>query len=72
MKTVVHENREVDAREIELSYAHPDRFNYKKLFPNTQWEFDKWDRVDVIGFLPAVATAFAVLGFFQLLLIIGT
>jgi SSS family solute:Na+ symporter len=71
MKTVVHENREVDAWEMELSYAHPDRFNHKKLFPNTQWEFEKWDRVDVIGFLLAVLTAFAVLGFFKLLLMIG-
>jgi len=71
MKTVVHENREVDAREMELSYANPDRFNHKKLFPNSHWEFDKWDRVDIIGFLLALLTAFAVLGFFKLLLSIG-
>ncbi len=71
MKTVVHENREVDAREMELSYANPDRFNHKKLFPNSHWEFEKWDRVDTIGFLLALLTAFAVLGFFKLLLSIG-
>jgi SSS family solute:Na+ symporter len=71
MKTVVHEDRQMDAREMELSYTRPDRFNHRKLFPDTQWEFDKWDRTDVIGFLLAVLTAFAVLGFFKLLLTIG-
>ncbi len=71
MKTVVHEDREVDAREMELSYASPDRFDHKKLFPNSNWEFEKWDRVDTVGFLLALLTAFAVLGFFKLLLSIG-
>jgi solute:Na+ symporter, SSS family len=72
MKTPVREDREADARELELSYANPDRFNHRRLFPNTHWEFDKWDRVDTIGFLLALLAAFAVLGLFKFLLLIGS
>lgn len=72
MKTEVHENREIDLQEVELSYANPDRFNHKKLFPNSQWEFDKWNRVDAIGFLLAVLCVLAVLGFLKLLLTLGS
>ncbi|MBN2215988.1 MAG: sodium:solute symporter family protein [Pirellulales bacterium] len=72
MMTVVDENREADARELELSYAQPDRFHHKKLFPNSQWEFAKWNRVDAIGFVLAVLCVGAVLGFLKLLLVIGS
>jgi solute:Na+ symporter, SSS family len=72
MQTEVREDREEDERELELSYADPGRFRHKKLFPNSQWEFCKWNRVDTIGFLLAFACVFAVLGFFQLLLLIGS
>jgi len=72
MMTVVREDREADAREVELSYANPDRFNHKKLFPGTQWEFSKWNRVDTIGFVLAVLCVFAVLGFLKVLLLVGS
>jgi SSS family solute:Na+ symporter len=72
MRTTVLEDREADAREVELSYADPDRFSDKKLFPRSQWEFERWDRVDTIGFMLALLCAFAVLGFFKLLLTIGS
>lgn len=72
MMTVVDEDREADARELELSYAQPDRFQHKKLFPNSQWEFAKWNRVDAIGFVFAVLCVGAVLGFLKLLLVIGS
>ncbi len=72
MMTEVQEDRRADARELELSYANPDRFNHKKLFPHTNWELEKWNRVDTIGFLLAVLCTFAVLGFLKLLLTIGS
>ncbi|HNR68832.1 MAG TPA: sodium:solute symporter family protein [bacterium] len=49
MKTPVQANREVDAHEIELSYAQPQRFDDKKLFPHSNWEFEKFDKIDIIG-----------------------
>jgi SSS family solute:Na+ symporter len=72
MKTEVREDREEDARELALSYARPDRFHHKKLFPNTSWEFHRWNRVDTIGFLLAGLCIFAVLGFLQILLTLGS
>jgi SSS family solute:Na+ symporter len=72
MKTEVREDREEDARELALSYAQPDRFHHKKLFPNTPWEFHRWNRVDTIGFLLAGLCIFAVLGFLQILLTLGS
>jgi solute:Na+ symporter, SSS family len=71
MRTVVSEDREADAREVALSYAQPDRFKDRKMFPGSQWEFFKWNRVDTVGFLAAVACVFLVVGFLKLLLMIG-
>lgn len=50
MKTQVNTDHAIDAVELEKSFANPDRFNHKKLFPNSDWEFDKWDKTDTIGF----------------------
>lgn len=49
MKTPVHDDREQDLREIELSNQNPDRFNHRRMFPNTNWEFEKFTKTDVKG-----------------------
>ncbi|MBN2577707.1 MAG: sodium:solute symporter family protein [Pirellulales bacterium] len=72
MKTEVREDRAADQRELDLSYAQPDRFDHRKLFPKTQWEFHKWNRVDTVGFILSSLIAFSVLGFLKLLLLIGS
>ena len=41
MKTPVDPDPEGDAREIDVSYARPDRFNDRKLFPDSNWEFER-------------------------------
>jgi len=51
MKTPVNPDPEKDAREVELSYANPRRFDHTKIFPNSQFEFTKWNKEDVVGFL---------------------
>ena len=51
MKTSVESNREVDLKEVELSYANPSRFDYKKMFPNSNWEFEKFDKTDIKGII---------------------
>jgi len=60
--TPVHADPETDRREVELSYADPERFRSKLLFPTTKWEILKPDRLDVWGFLLAVAIALAIVG----------
>ena len=71
MKTEVRENREEDASEMERSYAQADRFDHRKLFPNSSWEFMRWDRIDTTGFVLASLGVLAVLGFLKLLISIG-
>lgn len=54
MKTPVMTDPQADIKEMELSYANPHRFDHKKIFPNSDWEFDKWNKVDITGFLISV------------------
>lgn len=72
MKTIVITDHEADKRELELSYANPDRFNHKKIFPNSSWEFDKWDKTDISGFIISVFVVFLVIGLMKLLVSIGS
>ena len=64
MKTKVIVDRATDDVELAKSYADPRRFDHFKLFPGTDWEFDRWDREDTVGF---VLTVIAVLGIVGLL-----
>jgi SSS family solute:Na+ symporter len=72
MKTPVHTDHAEDARQLKLSYADPHRFDYRKLFPNSSWEFDKWTKVDIIGFIISTVVAVGVIMFLLLLLSIGS
>jgi len=64
MKTPVGASPELDAASVEQSYANPTRYDHTKLFPASNWELTKWDRVDFIGFfLCCVAMAFILLLF---------
>jgi len=71
MKTRVNKDHDADAKEIQLSYADPDRFNHKKLFPGSDWEFDKWTREDTVGFAVSVIGVFVVVGLLIFLVTIG-
>jgi SSS family solute:Na+ symporter len=71
MKTPAFGTAQDDAMEMELSYQNPSRFDYKKMFPNTDWEFEKFDKTDIKGIavstfggliLIAVLVVVAVLG----------
>ena len=62
MKTPVNTDHDADAKEMDISLANPDRFNYKKLLPNSDWEFDKWTKQDSVGFAISVAGVFLVIG----------
>ena len=72
MKTPVRVDHQEDAKELALSYADPHRFDYKKLFPNSSWEFDKWNKVDTIGFIVSTIIGVGVIVFLMLLLSLGS
>ena len=50
MKTPVAATPDLDTAAVAASYAHPTRFDHHKLFPQTDWEFTKWNRMDAGGF----------------------
>jgi solute:Na+ symporter, SSS family len=72
MKTPVAATLELDAKEVEASYANPRRFDHLKLFPHTNWEFTKWDKTDTLGFLACCALVGVVLLVFKGVLVIGS
>lgn len=72
MKTPVHPDPEVDRAELQKSFEHPARFDDRKLFPNSSWEFCKWTRTDTLGFLLCCAlTAAIIVLFWELIEIIA-
>lgn len=71
MKTPVAPTLEEDARAVEASYANPTRFDHTKLFPNSNWEFTKWDKRDAIGFACCCALVGVVLLVFKGVLVVG-
>lgn len=71
MKTPVQIDPERDRYELALSYADPNRFNQRKLFRKSNWEFDKWTQTDAIGFLISVLVAVSVILFLVSVVSIG-
>ena len=68
MKTPVDPIPERDAAEMAATRSDPHRFDHRKLFPRSNWEFTKWDRVDTIGFVICCAISGAIFGLFYLVL----
>ena len=72
MKTPVDPDPEGDAREIDVSYARPDRFNDRKLFPGSNWEFERPTKMDFWGFVGCFVICFAIIGMVLWVARIGT
>ncbi|MFL2905489.1 MAG: sodium:solute symporter [Limisphaerales bacterium] len=72
MKTPVDQDPEGDAREIDVSYARPDRFNDRKLFPGSNWEFERPTKMDFWGFVGCFVICFAIIGMVLWVARIGT
>ena len=72
MKTPVDPDPEGDAREIDVSYARPDRFNDRKLFPDSNWEFERPTKMDFWGFVGCFVICFAIIGVVLWVARIGT
>ena len=43
---------------------NPHRFDHTKVFPASNWEFTRWDRVDTIGFFACCAVSGAIIALF--------
>ncbi len=71
MKTPVRPDPEQDRQEVELSYRNPDRFESTKLFPGTNFEFTRWDKVDTVGFSLGVLGTIVVIALTLLVARIG-
>jgi Na+/proline symporter len=65
MKTPVAATPELDAEVVAASYANPTRFDHHKLFPKTDWEFTKWNRMDAGGFAVCCALVGVVIMVFK-------
>jgi SSS family solute:Na+ symporter len=72
MRTPVLVDRQKDRQELEISLANPDRYREKLLFPHSQFEFFRWNRVDTLGFILSVAVVFGIIGLLQFLLHVGS
>ncbi len=72
MKTPVDPVPEKDQAEIKKSYANPDRFDKNKLFPNSNLEFQRPTKYDVIGFITCFGICFVIIGLVLLVAQIGT
>ncbi len=72
MKTPVASTPEEDVLELAKSYANPKRFEHLKLFPNSNWEFCKWDKTDFVGFTICCVIVVIILGFFWGILNVGS
>ena len=72
MKTKVANSPEKDIKELNLSYTNPNRFNQMKILPESAWEFDKWDKEDIIGFFVSVVGVIAVVGLLILIVSFGS
>jgi len=68
MKTPVGETPELEVAAMAETRKYPKRFDDTKLFPASNWEFCKWDRVDTVGFIICCVITVAVTGLFLYLL----
>lgn len=71
LKTPVGATPEEEERAVALTNADPHRFDHLKLFPRSNWEFTRWTRQDVFGFLACWGIVLGILGVLWLVLKIG-
>jgi SSS family solute:Na+ symporter len=70
--TPVLANHHMDREEMLLSTENPHRYDHLRLFPDSNWEFEKWDKVDAIGFIVCVLGAAITIALLKLVVSIGT
>jgi solute:Na+ symporter, SSS family len=68
MKTPVGATPELEVATMEETRRNPNRFDHTKLFPHSNWEWTKWDKVDTIGFVSCLGVSAAIVALFVFLL----
>jgi len=68
MKTPVGATPELEVAAMEATRRDPNRFNHTKLFPQSSWEWTKWDKTDTIGFVICLGVSSGIIGIFWFLL----
>jgi hypothetical protein len=71
MKTPVGRTPDEESAEVKESFDQPNRYDGRKLFPRSNWEFTKWEKKDVIGFSTCWVVVGSIIGFLYLVLRIG-
>jgi SSS family solute:Na+ symporter len=71
MKTQVADDPEKDLKQLEFNFAHPERVADIKLIPDSDWEFDRWDKEDWSGFLLSAGIVILLILFMIILTSIG-
>jgi SSS family solute:Na+ symporter len=61
MKTPAHDDKDQDVVEIQKSIEDPARFDHNKMFPNSNWEFEKFDKLDMKGIIWYTIAAIAIM-----------
>jgi len=69
---VVGENSDEDDREMALTRANPTRFNHLKIFPESNWEFRKWNREDWTGVIGSCIAVVSVVALLMLIVSLGS
>jgi hypothetical protein len=72
MKTPVDPDREIDAAKLAAAYANPEALEEKKLFPGSNFEFQKPSLLDIGGFVISVIICFGIIGLAMALVSIGS
>jgi SSS family solute:Na+ symporter len=72
MRTPIAPTPEQDKEEVALSHADPHRFDHKKLFPGSDWQFARWTGKDFIGFFGCWGIVGLILASLYLVLRIGS
>lgn len=68
MKTPVGATAELDTAAMAETHRNPHRFDHLKLWPNSSWEFTKWNRIDAVGFVASCALVGVIIALFWALL----
>jgi hypothetical protein len=68
MKTPVGATPELETAAMEETRRNPRRFDHTKLFPKSNWEWTKWDKVDTVGFVACLGVSGSIIALFWFLL----
>jgi len=62
MKTPIGHTKEIDDENLKIAYSDVTHYDNTKLFgANSNWEFTKWSKIDIVGFAIASGFVFVVL-----------